>query len=1093
MNSPISITGFNLTSTAFYLAKIIKETNKKIIVFVETREKGENLTKLIKNFLPETNLKFFNLSKFFPFSKILRDKTYIPELIELLYTISLNKRDIVIIPISLLLKKFISPQLLIKESLNIRLNEELDREGLIEQLVEWGYERESFVTFKGEFSVRGDIIDIFPPLYDNPLRINFFGDVVDAIYFFNPFTQRRINEELKSIDVVSCTEVLIKNEIKAEDYKIMPGISNLDTASLFDYVKENYIKVIFTKEGTLEKLNTYHLDLQEHFKGIDIKYEDVFYDVNKIVEKVKKCEIKFCNLIIEDDNFINLKTESYKKFHIKLKNDLKPLIDEVISNKLKKNKIAFFVFDSNKTQFLKDALKKNSVEFSDKKFSSLIEYYYSETFLPAFFPGEYFEGFYSDYFKIAIFNEKDIFGKKLKKITPKIDENLRIRHFSEIKEGDYIVHVQHGIGIFKGLKNLEFSDTKKDFFIIEYAGGDKLYVPIDKTNMLQKYIGRENYIPVIDKLGSNRWQKAKEKVIQATELIAKDILNLYAKRKLLKGISFKCDESLIDEFSYKWEYEETEDQIKAISDVFDDMDKDSPMDRLLCGDVGFGKTEVAIRAILKAVICGYQVAFLVPTTVLALQHYEVLSERFKDYPFIIKKISRFESKKEQNKIVEDLKSGKIDIVIGTHRLLQDDISFKNLGLLIIDEEHKFGVKHKEKIKMLKSNVDVLYMTATPIPRTLQLSLIGIKDLSVIQTPPAERKEIETKIIRFDKNIIRNAIIKELNRGGQVFFVHNIVKSIYPMANFLKKIVPEANIIVAHAQMKEAELEKVIKDFITKKYNVLVCTTIIESGLDMPNVNTIIINRADRFGLSQLYQLRGRVGRSNVKAYAYLIIPGEEIIKEKAIKRLRVLQQYSNLSQGLKIAMNDLELRGAGNLFGKEQSGKILSVGYEFFLETLEDAIKKLRGEEKREKIDPEITVPFSFYIPDSYIEDEKERFYFYKKLASIESFDELNDIQEELLDRFGKFPEEVKNLFYVISLKVLFKRYNILKANLSKKFITLTINKKTDFSIEKIVELVNKKKAEIVSHETLKIFFDSTIISEQIEELKSIFLSIENK
>ncbi len=1085
MEFPISISGFSISSAAFYILKVLKETSKKPVVFVETRETGENLFTILKNFSQDLNVRFFNISKFFPFSKILKDKTYIPELIELLFSLILEKQDVIIIPCSLILKKFVSPQILSKESLNIKINEELDREALIEQLVEWGYERESFVSFKGEFSVRGDILDIFSPLYDKPLRISFFGDFIESIHFFNPLTQRRINEEIKSIDIVCCSEILIKNDIKEDDYKIMPEIQDYKAASIFKYISDKFLKVIYTREGVNEKLKTYNLDLIEHFKDLPIEYSKVFFEYEEAKLKLNEAEIKFANLITEQDiNVIDLKTESYKKFYIKIKNNFKPLIDEILSNNLKDIKTAFFINDPQKKIFLEDVLSHNEIDFTKKEFKSLIEYCNSNIKDVAFFQGDYFEGFTSPFLKISVFNEKDIFGKKIKKVQPKIDENLRIRHFSEIKEGDYIVHVQHGIGIFKGLKNLEFGGAKKDFFIIEYAGGDKLYVPIDKTNMLQKYVGKDDYIPVIDKLGSSRWQKAKEKVIQATELIAKDILNLYAKRKLLKGISFKCDEAIIDEFSYKWEYEETEDQLRAINDVFNDMDSENPMDRLLCGDVGFGKTEVAIRAILKAVICGYQVAFLVPTTVLALQHYEVLTERFKDYPFIIKKLSRFESKKEQKEIVEKLKEGKIDIVIGTHRLLQDDISFKNLGLLIIDEEHKFGVRHKEKIKMLKSNVDVLYMTATPIPRTLQMSLIGIKDLSVIQTPPADRKEIETKIVKFDRNIIRSAIIKELNRGGQVFFVHNMVKSIYPMANFIKKIVPEGSVAVAHAQMKESELEKVIKEFIEKKYNILVCTTIIESGLDMPNVNTIIINRADRFGLSQLYQLRGRVGRSNIKAYAYLIIPAEEILKEKAVKRLRILQQYSNLSQGLKIALNDLELRGSGNLFGKEQSGKILSVGYEFFLEALENAIKKLKGEKIEEKVDPEITVPFSFYIPDSYIEDEKERFYFYKKLASIDTHEELNEIQEELLDRFGKFPKEVKNLFHVISIKIVLKRLLIPKAVFSKNSVTLTVDAKSKIQPEKVVELVNKGKAKIVSHETLKIFFESTDIKEQIYELK---------
>ncbi len=1086
MEFPVCINNFTISSASFFIFNILKKFNKKIFIIVESREIGEELFTILKSYDPNINIGFYNLSKFFPLSKILREKTYIPSLINLLFDIILEINDIIIIPYSLILKKFVSPEIISKESINIKIGEELDREALIEQLIEWGYERESFVSFKGEFSVRGDIIDIFCPIYNNPLRITFFGDFIEKISFFNPINQRSLKKNLDSTDIIICSEILLKKEIEKEDYKIMPGLSGTNTASLFNYIKNNFIKVIYTEEKIIKSLYSYTFDLKNHLNQFNLDYDKIFFSFDTIKKEINKVEIKFNYLTTNNSKNIDLLTKPYKKFYLKLKDSFEPLIEEIRANLSKGVKTVFYLKDIQKENFIKDILNKNNIDISSKKYNSLLDFYKSNTTEIPFFHGEYFEGFISNYLKLAIFNEKDIFGKKLKKISPKIDENLKIKNFSELKEGDYIVHIQHGIGIFKGLKNLEFGKTKKDFFIIEYADNDKLYVPIDKTNMLQKYIGKEGYTPIIDKLGSQRWKKTKEKVIQATELIAKDILNLYAKRKLLKGISFKCDESIIDEFSYKWEYEETEDQLKAINEVFSDMDSETPMDRLLCGDAGYGKTEVAIRAILKAVICGYQVAFLVPTTILALQHYNVLTERFKDYPFIIKKISRFESKKEQKKIIEDLKSGKIDIIIGTHRLLQDDIHFKNLGLLIIDEEHKFGVKHKEKIKLLKNNIDVLYMTATPIPRTLQMSLIGIKDLSVIQTPPAERKHIETKIIKFDKNIIRYAILKELNREGQVFFVHNSIKSIYPMAQFLKKLIPESKITVAHAQLKEQELEKIIRDFIDKKFNVLVCTTIIESGIDLPNVNTIIINRADKFGLSQLYQLKGRVGRSNIKAYAYLIIPNKETINENAIKRLRILQQHTSLSIGIKIAMSDLELRGAGNLFGKEQSGKIVSVGYEFFLEALENAIRKLRGEKIEEKIDPEITVWFSFYIPDKYIENEKERFYYYKKLSTIESFEELEDIKDEIKDRFGKFPKEVINLFYVISLKIILKKYAIIKANLSPSHILLYLDKRSKILPEKIVELINSKKGEIVSHETLKIKFDSKKIDEQIKELINI-------
>ena len=1082
MNSTI-ITGYSISSSSFFIANLISK-GEKIVVFTPSREIGEDFFYITKNFYKQLEGKFFNISKFFPFSSILREKWYVPEFTELLYQLIFGKFQLIVVPISVCLKKFILPQLIAKESLNIRINEEIDREALIFQLVEWGYSRENFVFEKGEFAVRGDILDIYCPIYEKPVRIVFFGDTVETINFFNPQTQRRLNNQIKSIDIVMATEVNAEG-----DFRLIPELNGVKTTNLFSYISNNYKTCIYDYELCIKNLKKYEDELKEHLKEKDFEFEKIFFKSSEIIEEVEKFNFKFSQL----SGSIDLKTEDYSKFHIRLKNNFKPLVDEIIKNELNSVKTIIFLQDEKKEYLLKDIFRNNNIRFSEKKYSSIFEFLNNPFSNVLVTKSDYnFNGFFSENLKVAIFSEKDIFAKKIKKTKFKIDENLKIRNFSELKEGDYIVHLQHGIGIFRGLKNLEFGGVKKDFFIIEYAGNDRLYVPIDKTGILQKYVGKDGYIPVIDKLGSTRWQKEKEKVLKATELIAKDILELYAKRKLLQGISFKCDETIIEEFANKWEYTETDDQLKAIEEVFSDMDNPNPMDRLLCGDVGFGKTEVAIRAILKAVICGYQVAFLVPTTILALQHFDVLSKRFSEYPFIIKKLTRFESKKEQKEIIKALSEGRIDIVIGTHRLLQDDVKFKNLGLLIIDEEHKFGVKHKEKIKMLKSNIDVLYMTATPIPRTLQMSLIGIKDLSVIQTPPADRKSIETKIVKFDKNIIKSAILKELSRDGQVFFVHNIVKSIYPMANFLKKLVPEAKIAVAHGQMKEAELEKIMKDFIEKKYNVLVCTTIIESGLDIPNVNTIIINRADKFGLSQLYQLRGRVGRTNIKAYAYLIIPPEDVITEKAIRRLRILQQHSNLSEGLKIALNDLELRGAGNLFGKEQSGRILAVGYEFFLDALESAIKRLKGEVVEEKIDPEISVWFPFYFPDNYIEDEKERFYYYKKISLIENEKELYEIKDEIIDKFGKLPFEAENLFQLFKVKVILKRLNIPKASIHKDSLILTIDEKSKVNTGKIVELINLKKAKLLSQNEVKIFLSSSELKAQIDDIKKILNELKN-
>jgi transcription-repair coupling factor (superfamily II helicase) len=630
--------------------------------------------------------------------------------------------------------------------------------------------------------------------------------------------------------------------------------------------------------------------------------------------------------------------------------------------------------------------------------------------------------------------------------------------YRELREEDFIVHIDYGVGLYKGLRHLRIEGISNDYLLLEYLDGDKLFVPVDRLNLIQRYVGGDGKSTKLDKLGSNSWQRAKKRVKAAVSEMVKEILDLYAARQVFKGFSFSPPDQLYKEFEATFEYEETPDQIKAIEEVIKDMGNPKPMDRLICGDVGYGKTEVAIRAAYRTVMDGKQVAILVPTTVLAQQHHQTFSSRFKTYPVVIEMLSRFKNPREQKEILKRLREGKVDIVIGTHRLLQKDVVFRDLGLVVIDEEHRFGVSHKERLKQMRKLVDVITLTATPIPRTLQMATSGIRDLSLIQTPPENRLSIRSFVVRFDDGVIREAVLREFSRGGQVFFVHHRVQNIHAMANHLKRLIPEASLAVAHGQMREKELEKVMFQFVKGEYNLLLCTSIIESGLDIPTVNTILINHAEQFGLADLYQLRGRVGRGSHQAYAYLLIPGELTLSKNAMRRLRAIQELSELGSGFKLAMHDLEIRGAGNLLGPSQSGHIAAVGFELYTQLMEKAVRELKGEEVVEEITPEIHFHLPAFIPEFYVEDPAERLSLYRRLSFSHSDDEVERIREEMVDRFGRIPMEVDHLLEVIKVKILLTRLSIRKFEETPSQLVLTFDKATRVSPQRVVELVHRGK-----------------------------------
>jgi transcription-repair coupling factor (superfamily II helicase) len=658
---------------------------------------------------------------------------------------------------------------------------------------------------------------------------------------------------------------------------------------------------------------------------------------------------------------------------------------------------------------------------------------------------------------MVLIAEEDIFGTRHKRRgTLRKSADLQLKSFSQLKAEDHIVHVDHGIGLYKGLTKLEAGGTSGDYLELEYLGGDKVFLPVDRLNLVQRYAGGEKGTARLDKLGGSTWERVKKKVKKAVADMAEELMEIYAAREVMEGVACQAQGEELREFEASFEYEETPDQRDAIDEVLSDLRKSRPMDRLICGDVGYGKTEVAIRASFVTAMEGRQVAVLVPTTILAQQHYQTFLDRMKGYPVVVEKLTRFCSAAKQKDVLKRLAEGTVDVIIGTHKLLQKDVRLPNVGLIVIDEEQRFGVAHKEKLKKIRKTVDVLTLTATPIPRTLHMSMMGIRDLSIISSPPEGRLAIKTYVTKFDEEVVREAVLREFRRGGQVFFVHNRVQDIENIAARVKEIVPEAKIAIGHGQMGEKELEQVMIDFDEGVCNLLLCTTIVESGLDIPNANTIIINDAQNMGLSQLYQLRGRVGRSRHRAYAYLMIPAQSILTKEARKRLQAIQEMRELGAGFQLASYDLEIRGAGNIVGAEQSGNIDAVGFELFSSMLEKAVTALKEGVLKEEIEPEITLPCPSFIPEEYVQDTNQRLNLYKRFSSLSDERELDEMKPELLDRFGPVPEMLKNFMELISLKILLKKCMIKEAVIGEKSATFLFHEHTQINVDSILSLVNE-------------------------------------
>lgn len=1070
---PIDINGLSDSGKSYIINGIFDECNNSLVIVTHSDMDAKNIYEDLSLYLTEVyyfpirEIVFYNVDAISGDLRWARLKV-IKEILQS------KKKKVIVTSVDALTSLYTPKQYFLDYSITIGCGKEVDLKEISKKLLECGYERVEVVEGRGQFSFRGGILDVFPPTSAYPYRVELFGDEIESIRTFNVESQRSI-DKVQSFDIFPAKEVIINDDVKrnaidkiTEELDLVIDKNGKGRSEFLDKLKGivNKNLEILKETSTFETVDSYLPFFYDNLES----FFDYLKDYTFIVDDVKRCEGKISSIYYEfnenyisflqrgdilpsqnkllldkdklminldKNNTITLSTFADKRDiltpysstefnQITLNNyqgQLDLLIEDIKNKKRNGFKILILSGTRARGERLVSTLRDRGVE---SVYKDSVDNIHDGEVVITF--GNLLRGFeYSD-LKICVISDKEVFGEAKRKLTKRVFKRkgvAKIKSFAELKPGDYIVHANHGIGVFKGIKQIEVAGNTRDYLDIVYDKGDKLYVPVDQLDLVQKYIGSEGTSPKVNKLGGNEWQKAKAKVRKSINEIAEDLVKLYAARATLKGHRFSKDTQWQRQFEDEFPFEETPDQLSSLVEIKEDMESDKPMDRLLCGDVGYGKTEVAIRAAFKAVMDGKQVAFLVPTTILAEQHYKNLVKRFSDFPVTIDMISRFRTAKQQKATLQAIKEGNVDILIGTHRLVSKDIVFKDLGLLIIDEEQRFGVAQKEKIKAIKKNVDVLTLSATPIPRTLHMSLTGVRDISVIETPPEERYPIQTYVVEQNDQLIRDAILREMAREGQVYFVYNRVESIENIANYIRDLVPECKVGIIHGQMTERELETEMIAFMNKEYDVLVCTTIIETGIDIPNVNTIIIHNSDKMGLSQLYQLRGRVGRSNRIAYAYFLYTKDKVLTEVAEKRLKALKDFTELGSGFKIAMRDLEIRGAGNMMGSSQHGHMAAIGYDLYCRMLEDTVKLIRGDIDSEPVETTVDIKVDAYIPSKYIEDEIQKIEVYKKIAAIESLDEYMDIKDELEDRYSSIPDAVYNLMDIAYIKSLAKVLSI--------------------------------------------------------------------
>jgi transcription-repair coupling factor (superfamily II helicase) len=1037
----LKITGLTGSLKSFFISYLNKKLKNPIVFITSNSDSAEKLYEDIQQISPDQIVHFIPNIENNPYDEKLANPSLLKLKTDALQSFIENNNDITIITANALFEKSISPESLVDHQIFLENGKEIIFNNFIELLIKCGFKRKDIVEDVGQFSVRGGIIDVYTWNYDEPIRLEFFGDQLESIRYFNIITQRSINETNKITIIPS----LIKNKHKS---------------SVFDYINEKSVFVVEDTLGMFESLNEYFSNIN-HVYQTNLEQDiildepiDRYLDFDKIKMYLDKKKLIRLD-ILSDDNLESFKFNSSSPPTFAA--NIKRFNSYILKNEELKNETYIQCDSLGQRDRLIEIL-----ENEDKNYYSIISV------------GTLHNGFILNDLNLHVITDHEIFDRfKRKKIYKRFKNGEYLRSLKSLTLDDYVVHIDYGIGKYCGLSIIESNGIKKECIKIEFAEGDNLFVSIDRLNRVQKFKSDGDFEPRLTKLGTGEWEKLKKKTKESVQIVAAELLQLYAERKSKKGFAFSPDNQWQKELEASFPFEETEDQYKSIVEVKTDLEKPEPMDRLLCGDVGYGKTEVALRAAFKIVNDGKQAAILVPTTILAYQHYQTFKERLSDFPVNVELLSRFRTKKMQKESIEKLEQGTIDIIIGTHRLLSEDVKFKDLGLLVIDEEQRFGVKHKEKLKKLKVTVDVLTMTATPIPRTMHLSLMGSRDLSHIETPPRNRLPVITEIHEWNEEFIRQIIQRELDRNGQVYFVHNRVKTIAGIQGMIESILPKARVVVAHGQLPESKLEKIMYDFIHKKYDVLVSTMIIENGLDIPNVNSIIIDHADKFGLAQLYQLRGRVGRSDKQAFAYLFIRYYSRINELAKRRLRAIQDFTELGSGFKLALRDLEIRGAGNILGKEQSGYIQSVGFDLYCKILDETVSNLRSDKKinetysneKRRTDPKLDVDYDLVIPKDFIFDETERITIYHRLVNLKSMEEINILKSEITDRFGQIPLEVIQLIDTIELKILagklFASHLILKQNILKMYFSEKVQKIDSFYTKIIPKFMNETKTKI--------------------------------
>ncbi|MFA7658720.1 MAG: transcription-repair coupling factor [Candidatus Gastranaerophilaceae bacterium] len=992
------------------LVQKIKEVSQKRILFITASE--QNALKYQNDF----KTAFGTTAEIFPYQNISMYEGVSPNLYDYSKQLEIlnSGAEVIIFPVKALLEKFPDRNFIKKNSINLKIGDEIDTKEFAQKLVALGYKRSTMVSDISEFSIRGDIIDVFS-LSEYPVRIELWGDEIVDLRFFN-------NETQKSIEKVK--ECSIKPV-----YKFMLGSRQLP-----DFISEK-----IENEGFFEGIEVYQSYFNDNLVSIFDYLSShiiIFDEMSEIFSKYEFIAQNHENQMLENLKLgLNIELKSRNHFEIEeLHKQIAGFAKIGLNNFIDYDYEDLIEFDS---QSLKNyfANPDEIAEFINSKpdYKTIIATDYPERVKELFAERNVFNlnfieniscaGCVLDGLKIILLTDRELFNKRPKEITASKRSYYKekpefIESINDIKEGEYVVHSVHGVGIFRELSQQQIDGQYKDYLTIEYANKDILHIPAEQVNLLCRYRGSGTVKPKLSKMGGNDWTSVKTRVKKEVEKIAYDLLRLYAKRKMQEGIVFEPDTPWQAEMEEAFEYVETPDQMKAIIDVKADMENGTPMDRLICGDVGFGKTEVAIRAIFKAISSGKQSAIIAPTTILAMQHFQTIQERFNPFGVNVQLLSRFRNAKEQKQTLKELALGTCDVVVATHRLLQDDVKFKNLGLLVIDEEHRFGVRHKEKLKKFKENIDIISMSATPIPRTLYMSLSGIKDMSVINTPPKNRLPIKTFVGEFNETSIKNAITHELDRDGQVFYLYNRVETIEEFKLRLQKIVPNARILVGHAKLDEKTLEKVMVDFANKEFDILLCTTIIESGLDIPNANTIIIHDADKFGLAQLYQLRGRVGRCERQAYCYCFYKKNKTLTQEALQRLKAIKEFTTLGSGYQVALRDVEIRGVGNILGTKQHGHMVNVGFDTYCQLLEETIRELKGEQVEQISSAIVDINVTAYIPDEWVGSQDQKMIEYKRLADVKSQIELDYIIDEWKDRFSTPPDCVQNLIKLIKIRL---------------------------------------------------------------------------